>query len=53
MVLWVILTMIVPLIGILLGAANLSNQDRKSQAQMLLGIGLVESLITGLILASA
>lgn len=53
MVLWVILTMLVPLIGILLGAANLSNQERKDQAQMLLAIGLVESFITGLILVSA
>ena len=42
------LTLFIPIVGIVVGAMNMSNQDRKDQAKTLLVFGLFATLFSAL-----
>lgn len=44
------LSIFIPVIGIVVGATNISNQDRRNQAKTLLVFGLFATLFAGLAL---
>jgi len=50
MVFLVVLALLIPLIGLIICAVNLSDQDKKEQAQMLIGIGMIGTFLGGMAL---